>query len=89
MGTLALVAVVAVVAAAGGYAVGARSPRRGRRVFVAGFLCGSLTTVLMRHRRVRRSALRRVVQVRARTGYAAFPMNSTPALIAARWRRIR
>lgn len=59
MGTLALIVAVAVVAAAGGYLAGRRR-RPARRVFVAGFLCGSVTGVALRHRRVRQT-FRRVL----------------------------
>ena len=62
MGTLALVIGVAVIAALGGYLVG-RRPRRARRVFIAGFVCGSAAGSILqgRRRRLANHALRRIV----------------------------
>ncbi|MDO3401858.1 hypothetical protein QWI29_17590 [Mycolicibacterium neoaurum] len=54
MWTLALIVVVAVAAAAGGYAVGRRSQTRTRRVFLVGFLFGSVAGAPVRRRLMRR-----------------------------------
>lgn len=62
MATFALVVGVAVVAAICGYLVGRTNPRRARQVFLAGFLCGSVTGSAVRRRlaqRVFRRALPR------------------------------
>ncbi|MDZ7884700.1 MAG: hypothetical protein U5N53_18245 [Mycobacterium sp.] len=63
MATFALVLGVAVVAAIGGYLVGRPSRRRSRRVFIAGFLCGSVAGSVLRGRRRRlaQQAMRRVL----------------------------
>lgn len=60
---LAVVLVVAVAAAIGGYRLGRPNPRRDRRVFIAGFLCGSVAGTVLRgrHRRLAQRALRRVL----------------------------
>jgi uncharacterized membrane protein YfcA len=60
MATVALVVGVAVVAAIGGYLVGRTNPRRARQVFLAGFLCGSVTGSAVR-RRLAQRAFRRVL----------------------------
>lgn len=75
MGTLALVIGVAVIAALGGYLVG-RRPRRARRVFIAGFVCGSAAGSILqgRRRRLANHALRRVVG----GGVAVGPRRSVP-----------
>ena len=62
MWTLALIVVVAVVAAAGGYTAGRRSRTRTRRVFVVGFLCGSVVGAPMRRRLMRLALTRRPVR---------------------------
>lgn len=62
MWTLALIVVVAVVAAAGGYTAGRRSRTRTRRVFVVGFLCGSVVGAPMRRRLMRLVLVRRPVR---------------------------
>jgi uncharacterized membrane protein YfcA len=61
--TFALVVGVAIVAAIGGYLVGRPSQRRSRRVFIAGFLCGSVAATMLRGRRRRlaHQAMRRVL----------------------------
>ncbi|TQK31276.1 hypothetical protein [Arthrobacter sp. SLBN-53] len=59
MWTLALIMVVAVAAAAGGYTVGRRSQTRTRRVFLVGFLCGSMAGAPVRRRLMRLFAVRR------------------------------
>lgn len=60
MATFALVVGVAIVAAIGGYLVGRTNPRRARQVFVAGFLCGSVTGSAVR-RRLTQRAFRRAL----------------------------
>ncbi|MGU3650275.1 hypothetical protein [Mycolicibacterium sp. A43C] len=61
MWTLALIMVVAVAAAAGGYTVGRRSRTRTRRVFLVGFLCGSVAGAPLRRRLMRLVVVRRPV----------------------------
>ncbi|AHC27897.1 MULTISPECIES: hypothetical protein [Mycobacteriaceae] len=61
MWTLALIVVVAAAAAAGGYAVGRRSQTRTRRVFLVGFLFGSVAGAPVRRRLMRLVAARRSV----------------------------
>ncbi|MCF6389071.1 hypothetical protein L2K20_19010 [Mycobacterium sp. MBM] len=63
MGTLALVIVVAAVAAWCGYRVGRPTPRPARRLFIAGFLCGTLAGTVLRgrHRRLAQRAMRRML----------------------------
>ena len=60
MWTLALI--VAVAVAAGGYTAGRRSRTRTRRVFVVGFLCGSVVGAPMRRRLMRLVLVRRPVR---------------------------
>lgn len=60
MATFVLVVGVAIVAAIGGYLVGRPNPRRARQVFIAGFLCGSVTGSAVR-RRLTQRAFRRVL----------------------------
>ncbi|MGN7780190.1 hypothetical protein ACTJJE_11805 [Mycolicibacterium sp. 22603] len=62
MWTLALIVVVAVAAAAGGYAAGRRSRTRTRRVFVVGFLCGSVVGAPVGRRLMRLFAVPRSVR---------------------------
>ncbi|SDF03758.1 hypothetical protein SAMN04488581_5241 [Mycolicibacterium neoaurum] len=62
MWTLALIVAVAVAAAVGGYTVGRRSRTRTRRVFVVGFLCGSVVGAPMRRRLMRLVLTRRPVR---------------------------
>lgn len=63
MGTLALVIGVAIAAAICGYRLGRPNPRHARRVFVAGFLCGSVAGTVLRgrRRRVAHRAVRRML----------------------------
>lgn len=61
MGTLALIVLVAAAAAVGGYAVGRRSQTRTRRIFLVGFLCGSVAGGPVRRRLMRMVAVRQPV----------------------------
>ncbi|CAM3446956.1 hypothetical protein MYFR107205_10995 [Mycolicibacterium frederiksbergense] len=78
MATFALVVGVALVAAIGGYLVGRPSPRRSRRVFIAGFLCGSVAGSVLRGRRRRlaHQAMRRVLPQLLGGAVAAGPRRS-------------
>ena len=58
MGSVALLAVVAVVAASGGYFAAATRNRRARVPFIAGFCCGLVASGLLRGRRGPIGALR-------------------------------
>ncbi|CDQ45949.1 hypothetical protein [Mycolicibacterium neoaurum] len=62
MWTLALIVVVAVAAATGGYTVGRRSQTRTRRVFLVGFVCGSVAGAPIRRRLMRLFAVPRPVR---------------------------